>query len=1424
MASVVSVAATGNQDIDGLLGGTAWSGLVTYSFPDSPSDFPADYGYGETTDPYFSAIPAALQTAVSYAVALVMSYTNLVVQFAGTDGADIMVAQTSVVNPTSWAYLPDPVYAEGGDAWFGTAYDFSQAAPGNYYFADAFHELGHSFGLKHSQDAGGVADVTVPTNHDSLEYTVMSYRSYPGGAVTGSYSNEDYGYPQTYMANDILALQTMYGANYNTQSGNTVYTWSPTTGQEFINGVGQLAPGDGTGGSANRIFEAIWDGNGVDTYDLSNYTTDLTINLNPGASSVFSTAQLAYLGDGHYASGNVYNAYLYNGDARSYIDNAIGGSGNDTIIGNAIANVLNGGAGNDTLSGGGGNDTLVGGTGVDVMTGGDGADTFVFAAGDSSPAVGQHDQITDFTPGVDLIDLSSMDAIPGTAASDSFHFIGVSAFDGRAGELNFYYDGARGVTVLQGDTNGDGVADFAIDLVGKLTITAADLVGVTPNHAPVLTIPSTNVTATAGQVIAMSSMLSASDADNDTLTYYLYDNSPAASSGYFVVNGTVVPSGTGYAVTAAQLAQTTFVAGAGGSVDDLYVKVFDGQDYSGGGFYSNFHVSVAPNHAPVLTIPSTNVAATAGQVIAASSLFSATDADNDTLTYYLYDNSPAASSGHFVVNGTVVPSGAGYAVTAAQLAQTTFVAGAGGSVDDLYVKVYDGQDYSGGGFYSNFHISVANHAPVLTIPSTNVAATAGQVIAVSSLFSASDADNDTLTYYLYDNSPAASSGHFVVNGTAVPSGTGYAVTAAQLAQTTFVAGAGGSVDDLYVKVYDGHDYSGGGFYSNFHVSVAPNHAPVLTIPSANVAATAGQVIAMSSLFSATDADNDTLTYYLYDNSPAASSGHFVVNGTVVPSGTGYAVTAAQLAQTTFVAGAGGSSDDLYVKVYDGQDYSGGGFYSNFHISVANHAPVLAIPSANVTATAGQVIAASSLFSATDADNDTLTYYLYDNSPAASSGHFVVNGTVVPSGTGYAITAAQLAQTTFVAGAGGSVDDLYVKVYDGHDYSGGGFYSNFHVNVAPNHAPVLAIPSANVAATAGQVIAVSSLFSATDADNDTLTYYLYDNSPAASSGHFVVNGTVVPSGTGYAATAAQLAQTTFVAGAGGSSDDLYVKVYDGQDYSGGGFYSNFHVNVAPNHAPVLTIPSANVAATAGQVIAASSLFSATDADNDTLTYYLYDNSPAASSGHFVVNGTVVPSGTGYAVTAAQLAQTTFVAGGGGSVDDLYVKVYDGQDYSGGGFYSNFHISVANHAPVLTIPSANVTATAGQTFAASSLFSASDADNDTLTYYLYDNSPAASSGHFVVNGTVVPSGTGYAITAAQLAQTTFVAGSGGSSDDLYVKVFDGQDYSGGGFYSNFHVNTVASAAPLAAQQTVSTSVDQDTSNALAVGIGHDFHWLV
>jgi len=261
-------------------------------------------------------------------------------------------------------------------------------------------------------------------------------------------------------------------------------------------------------------------------------------------------------------------------------------------------------------------------------------------------------------------------------------------------------------------------------------------------------------------------------------------------------------------------------------------------------------------------------------------------------------------------------------------------------------------------------------------------------------------------------------------------GTTFAVTASQLAQTTFTAGSVTS-DDLFVNVYDGTTFSGP---KEFHVNVPANQAP--TVTASDFSASKGQVVNASSLFSANDANGDSLLYFFYDNSADPASGHFTVNGVVQSAGTTFAVTAAQLAQTTFTAGTG-SSDDLFVNVYDGSAFSGP---KEFHVNIpANQAPT--VTASNQTAHNGDVLNASSLFSANDADGDSLLYFFYDNSAAPTSGHFDVNGVVQAAGTTFAVTAAQLAQTHFTAGTTG--DDLFVNVWDHAAFSGP---KEFHIDI------------------------------------------------------------------------------------------------------------------------------------------------------------------------------------------------------------------------------------------------------------------------------------------------------------------------------------------------------------------------------------------
>ena len=150
-------------------------------------------------------------------------------------------------------------------------------------------------------------------------------------------------------------------------------------------------------------------------------------------------------------------------------DALFGEGGFDTLNGGGGADRLAGGADADTLSGGAGDDTIIGGFGADQLTGGAGRDTFVFNVANESVATAR-DRINDFEQGLDVIDLSGVDAVLGTPANEAFTYIGGNVFSGTAGELR-----AFGLLV-QGDRNGDGVADFEFSTAAPVTFTADDFV------------------------------------------------------------------------------------------------------------------------------------------------------------------------------------------------------------------------------------------------------------------------------------------------------------------------------------------------------------------------------------------------------------------------------------------------------------------------------------------------------------------------------------------------------------------------------------------------------------------------------------------------------------------------------------------------------------------------------------------------------------------------------------------------------------------------------------------------------------------------------------------------------------------------------------------------------------------------------------
>ncbi|MGK9169061.1 calcium-binding protein [Inquilinus limosus] len=187
-------------------------------------------------------------------------------------------------------------------------------------------------------------------------------------------------------------------------------------------------------------------GDGIDTASYAHSSLGVTVDLGTGTAR-FGDAQ---------------------GDVFVGVENLTGSARGDTLTGNSGANMLSGEDSNDRLTGAGG---------ADVLNGGLGGDFFTYrAVGDSTVAVAGRDTIQDLNSlEQDKIDLSQIDADGNVGNGNStFSFIGTDPFTGAGAEVRFTTAGDD--LLVEGDVNGDMVADFAILVQGTATLTAADFV------------------------------------------------------------------------------------------------------------------------------------------------------------------------------------------------------------------------------------------------------------------------------------------------------------------------------------------------------------------------------------------------------------------------------------------------------------------------------------------------------------------------------------------------------------------------------------------------------------------------------------------------------------------------------------------------------------------------------------------------------------------------------------------------------------------------------------------------------------------------------------------------------------------------------------------------------------------------------------
>ena len=372
-----------------------------------------------------------------------------------TDGDAVDDTLTSIENVTGTAFDDDLRGTAGANVLDGGAgADILEGRGGNdTYFVDDAGDSVIEQAAEGTDEVRTTIDYTLGDNVEKLRY--LGTANFVG--VGNALNNDMYGgafddYLDGGDGHDYLSgnagVDSLYG-------GAGVDVLAGGAGDDYLDGG---ADGDGylVDSEFDMVVEAV--GGGLDSVQVSSRAGEVSaaFTLPAEVEDLTYTGSIPFTG-----TGNELNNRMY------------GHSGVDTLIGMDGDDELRGSGGNDLLYGGDGDDILVGASGTDVLEGGAGSDIFRIS-GYESGVGSSADTIADFESGFDSIDVSGWDANIWTMGDQAFTFIGTSAFSTVAGQLRYAASGSN--TVIEGDVNGDGAADFQILLLGTFTLTSADFV------------------------------------------------------------------------------------------------------------------------------------------------------------------------------------------------------------------------------------------------------------------------------------------------------------------------------------------------------------------------------------------------------------------------------------------------------------------------------------------------------------------------------------------------------------------------------------------------------------------------------------------------------------------------------------------------------------------------------------------------------------------------------------------------------------------------------------------------------------------------------------------------------------------------------------------------------------------------------------
>ena len=341
-----------------------------------------------------------------------------------------------------------------GDIWLDTGqtrinWATDTVAPGSHAFTVLLHELGHDMGLQHPPDGSTL---------NSPYYTVMTGTADGLPGLSGVFLTG-------LQMDDILAVQSIYGANYATRDTSSLYGLGWGFGD-----LGSTTPA--------KFAYTIWDGGGTNIIDASSYSGRSIVNLNEGAFSSIGPADTGNTGDWNKNEdnyGSSFDGIAYQNVAIAYgaiIQNAIGSQGASILIGNQWNNVLAGApgySGNTFYSDG----TLDGFTQIDWSHNG------------SSSTVGTLWTDPNYITPAPNTSSGSMkeDVLIGDGASNTFYSgIGNTVIDGGYNKTDI--DSATAaINTSWGDSGSPNYWDYAGQFTGTNNIAGAALTSVSDSSA-----------------------------------------------------------------------------------------------------------------------------------------------------------------------------------------------------------------------------------------------------------------------------------------------------------------------------------------------------------------------------------------------------------------------------------------------------------------------------------------------------------------------------------------------------------------------------------------------------------------------------------------------------------------------------------------------------------------------------------------------------------------------------------------------------------------------------------------------------------------------------------------------------------------------------------------------------------------------------